>query len=256
MQYSLCSRCCCFFKRKRKKTAQRHKWPVPPKSPQTLGTLTQLHVQLLPFLIGRDSSVGEGGDPNQKEENICPRRSLCRQPGPSVSVAIPPVMLWAVPELLLLHCSPLGLPGQLFFPLFTVKVSFTKTQGLLFSSLPFLYSWFLSHPQPSPASKLLSWRPCLRKGLKRLGHSQEGKRNMADLDWRRTISTSQSVWWHGFSPSMPVQPPAMAMGFRFLLPSLLWSYTVGHKLWEICSLLSLCVGILRFLDKQIPFSRQ
>lgn len=47
---------------------------MPPRSPQALGTLTQLHLQLLPFLIGKDSSVGEGGDPNQKEENRCPQK--------------------------------------------------------------------------------------------------------------------------------------------------------------------------------------
>lgn len=34
----------------------------------------RLHLQLLPFFIGRDSSVGEGGDPNQKEENRGPQK--------------------------------------------------------------------------------------------------------------------------------------------------------------------------------------
>lgn len=38
------------------------------------GLWLQLHLQLLPFLIGRDSSVGEGGDPNQKEENRWPQK--------------------------------------------------------------------------------------------------------------------------------------------------------------------------------------
>lgn len=152
---SLCSRCCCFFKRKRKKTAQRHKWPVPPRSPQALGTLTRLHPQLLPFLIGRDSSVGEGGDPNQKEEKqMPPEGASAGSQGPVGQW--PPLPAWGseqVPEPLVLHCLPLGLPGWLSFLLFTVKVSFTKTQGLLFSPLPLVYLLLVLAP-PSTLSSL------------------------------------------------------------------------------------------------------
>lgn len=50
---------------------------------------------------------------------------------------------------------------------------------------------------------------------------------------------------------MPAQPPSPAghgvQATPSFPPSLLWrSYTVGHKLWEICSLLSPCVGVPSF----------
>lgn len=54
----------------------------------------------------------------------------------------------------------------------------------------------------------------------------------------------QPSWPQGSGPSL----------CPFLPPLLLWSYTVGHKLWEICSLLSLCVDVLSFFDKQLPCS--
>lgn len=68
--------------------------------------------------------------------------------GPSGSRVVPPAAEGSeqVPELLLLHGLPLGPPGRPSFPLFTVKVSFTKTQGLLFSSLLLVYSWVLPLP--------------------------------------------------------------------------------------------------------------
>lgn len=115
------------------------------------GLWLQLHLQLLPFLIGRDSSVGEGRDPNQKEENRCPQKEPV-QAARAQWASGNPTFLSSEP--VQSCCFSTACPWAIWltlFPLFTVKVSFTKTQGLLFSSLLFLYSWLLHYPQPSPA---------------------------------------------------------------------------------------------------------
>lgn len=60
------------------------------------GDSDSLHLQLLPFLTGRDSSVGEGRDPNQKEE--FPPGGACvgsQRPLLSACPHLPKALSWA-----------------------------------------------------------------------------------------------------------------------------------------------------------------
>lgn len=190
----------------------------------------------------------------KKKKTDAPRRSQCRQPGPSGPVAIPLSKLWACSELLLLHCLP---------------------SGYLVDSLPIVYSEGVIHknsrttillpPLPlllalTPPSTLSSIKTTKLKALSRSWWcGQEGRRKLTTLGWRISPLPSVSSRMTSF-PSVPgwLQPswpqgsgPSLGPS---LPPLLLWSYTVGHKLWEICSLLSLCVDILSFFDKQLPCS--
>lgn len=145
------AKCCCFFKRKRKKTAQRHKWPVPPRSPQVLGTLAPI-APAAPAISHWKGLLCGGGwrSKPKRRKQMPPEGASAGSQGPvgqwqSLCLSSEPVQSC---------CFSTACPRAIWltlFPLFTVKVSFTKTQGLLFSSLLFLYSWLLHHPQPSPA---------------------------------------------------------------------------------------------------------
>ena len=198
---------------------------------------------------------GEGGDPNQKEENRCPQKEpvwaarsqrvsghpyLPKALSRSQSRRSPPFALWAA--------------GLTLLPIVYSVIHRNSRTTVLFP--PLSYSRLLPHPQPSPALKLTSWRLCLRKEFKRLGVWPGRWEGGAGQSGRRTFSAHQ-VWAAAqLPPRLCSLHPQRAVGCRLPPPSLLWSYTVARKLWGICSLLSLRVGALSFLDQRTLFSRQ
>lgn len=150
------------------------------------GDSDSLHLQLLPFLTGRDSSVGEGGDPNQKEE--FPPGGAClgsQRPLVSACPHLPKALSWPRASPLL----ALGLPGWSSFLLFTVKVSFTKTQGLLlFSSFCLVDFWLL--PPTSTGSSLTAsnFEAGLLKESEKWRLCPETQRKMTGPGQRRAFS--------------------------------------------------------------------